>query len=141
MSTILVGAIQIVASMVVTGIVEKFGRKPLLIFSDLFVCLSMIAVGIFFKMYENCSECHTELLDPLTNQFNGSLTNASKMVSESTIYNISWVPLVGLMVFVFTFMIGLGPLPWVMNVELMPPEARVSTSPKIEKCVIIIIIC
>ena len=31
-----------------------------------------------------------------------------------------------MMTFIAGFAVGFGPLPWVMNVELMPPEARVS---------------
>ena len=120
------GAIQIVASMVETAIVEKFGRKPLLLFSDFFVCVSMVAVGIFFKIYESCPDCHYKLLDHTAINFNGSLIEPSMIASESTVSDVGWLPLVGLMVFVFAFMIGLGPVVWVMNVELMPPEARVS---------------
>ena len=120
------GAIQIVASMVETAIVEKFGRKPLLLFSDFFVCVSMVAVGIFFKIYESCPDCHYKVLDLTAIHFNGSLIEPSMIASESTVSDVGWLPLVGLMVFVFSFMIGLGPVVWVMNVELMPPEARVS---------------
>ena len=130
MSTILVGAVQIVASIIQTLIVEKFGRKPLLIISDFFVCLSMVAVGIFFKMYENCPDCQPTRLAPSTTSLNGSLIEASLKVSKQTVSDIGWVPLVGLMVFVFFFMIGLGPLAWLLNVELMPMEARVGISYK-----------
>ncbi len=31
--------------------------------------------------------------------------------------------------YVAAFAIGFGPIPWVMNVELFPKEARVSTTP------------
>ncbi len=31
--------------------------------------------------------------------------------------------------YVAAFAIGFGPIPWVMNVELFPKEARVSTPP------------
>ena len=33
-----------------------------------------------------------------------------------------------LLMYVAAFAIGFGPIPWVMNVELFPKEARVSTS-------------
>ena len=113
MSTILVGAVQVVASLVQTVAVEKFGRKPLLIASDLFVCLSMVAVGIFFRLSESCPDCQAGTVETYMN------------ISEETISDIGWLPLVGLMIFVFFFMIGLGPVGWLMNVELMPMEARV----------------
>ena len=116
------------ASLVQTFIVEKFGRKPLLVLSDLFVCISMVAVGIFFKMYESCPECQPSSMNPFHTMSNGSMIASSLVVSEGTVSDIGWVPLVGLMVFVFFFMLGLGPLGWLMNVELMPMEARVRKS-------------
>ena len=123
MSTILVGAIQILASVFQTFVVEKLGRTPLLIVSDLFVCISMVAVGVFFKLYESCPECKKDE-DSFAALSEGVMASSLK-VSEETIADIGWVPLVGLMIFVFFFMLGLGPLGWLMNVELMPMEARV----------------
>ena len=101
-----------------TGLVEKFGRKPLLVLSDFFVFLSMLAVGIYFKMEESCLECHMKAFEPR------DLISQKWTFSEETVSSFSWVPLVGLMVFVFFFMLGL-PLAWFLNVELMPTEARV----------------
>ena len=73
----------------------------------------MVAVGIFFKLNESCPDCQAGAEETLMN------------ISEETISDIGWVPLVGLMIFVFFFMLGLGPVGWLMNVELMPMEARV----------------
>jgi len=124
LSTILVGGVQVVASVTQTFAVEKFGRKPLLIVSDLFVFISMVSVGVFFKLYENCPECRKTSLLPSLHLTQTGIEESSLNISEQTVSDIGWLPLVGLMIFVFFFMIGLGPVGWLMNVELMPMEAR-----------------
>ena len=40
--------------------------------------------------------------------------------------SVGFLPLVSLMVFIAAFSLGFGPVPWILNVELIPPEARVS---------------
>ena len=125
----LVGAIQVGGTFLTTLIIEKFGRKVLLVISDFFICVSMVGVAVFFKMYEDCAECKFEAID--TSNSTATTMSASVFVSEATVDNFGWLPLVSLMVFIFSFSIGFGPIPWVMNVELMPPEARVKNLPKI----------
>ena len=115
-STIIIGAVQLASNVISTLIVEKFGRKILLIISDLSTFVSMIGVGVFFKLKENCSECDQTQLVPSLEVY----------VSKNTVDELGWLPLLSLIVFNFGFFIGLAGLPWVLNVELMPPEARVS---------------
>jgi hypothetical protein len=127
----MIGAIQVAGTFLTTMIIEKFGRKILLIISDFFICVSMVGVGIFFKMYENCAECQVHAIENTTSAFdafNSSATTiaASGFVSEATVDKFGWLPLVSLMVFILAFSIGCGPIPWIMNVELIPPEARVT---------------
>ena len=41
-------------------IIDRVGRKILLIISDAFICLSMAGVGVYFKLKELCGdECET----------------------------------------------------------------------------------
>jgi len=92
-------------------IIEKLGRKILLLISDAFICISMIGVAVFFKLKESCGdECQTG--------------DAAVFVEKTTVDDIGFLPLVSLLIFVTAFSIGFGPIPWVLNVEMMPPEAR-----------------
>ena len=127
-------------------IIEKLGRKILLLISDAFICISMIGVAVFFKLKESCGDqCQTG--------------DAAVFVEKTTVDDIGFLPLVNnslviilvhlnhprkklkfrrkqiknlyhtqvsLLIFVTAFSIGFGPIPWVLNVEMMPPEARVS---------------
>merc|ERR1711971_794150 len=110
-SSMLTGAIQVAGTGFTTVIIEKLGRKILLIISDAFICISMIGVAVFFKLKESCGdECQTG--------------DATVFVSKTTVDGIGFLPLVSLLIFVTAFSIGFGPISWVLNVEMMPPEAR-----------------
>ena len=107
----ILGGIQVPATLLTALVIEKLGRKFFLIISEALICISMIGVGIFFKMKEDCTSCPGD---------------AMVFASKETVESYGWLPLVCLMVFLIAFSIGIGPVPWVMNIEMMPPEARVS---------------
>ena len=85
LSTILVGVVQVVASVIQTFAVEKFGRKPLLIISDLFVFISMVAVGVFFKLLENCPTCPKPSLLSFLLLPQAGIEESSLNISEQTV--------------------------------------------------------
>jgi len=131
-STMLIGGVQVVGTFVTTLIIEKFGRKILLIISDLFICISMIGVGVFFILKEKCDDCEatTAAATTTTTILTTEMANITTtmlpdlMVSKTTVDNIGFLPLVSLMIFIAAFSLGFGPIPWILNVELIPPEAR-----------------
>ena len=106
----ILGGIQVPATLLTALVIEKLGRKFFLILSEALICISMIGVGIFFKMKEDCTS---------------SSGNATLVASKEIVESYGWLPLVCLMVFLIAFSIGIGPVPWVLNIEMMPPEARV----------------
>ena len=127
----LIGGVQVLGTFVTTLVIDKFGRKVLLIISELFICISMIGVAVFFLLYEKCG-------DECTDDENGNSTTAALatteystmlpdvLVSKTTVDNVGFLPLLSLMIFIAAFAVGFGPIPWILNVELIPPEARVS---------------
>ena len=121
LSTMLIGAIQVLGTFVTTLIIDKFGRKVLLLISDFLICVSMIGVGVFFALSESCKDCEE------AGTANSTTTMAPDLlVSQATVDSVGFLPLVSLMVFIAAFSLGFGPVPWILNVELIPPEARVS---------------
>jgi len=129
----LIGAVQVLGTFVTTLIIEKFGRKVLLIISDLFICISMVGVGVFFLLYEQCGEECTESDSNNTTTTMMMTTTATTMLPESfiskdTVDSIGFLPLVSLMLFITAFSVGFGPIPWILNVELIPTEARALSS-------------
>jgi len=96
LSTILVALMQVVGTAIAVLVVDRFGRKFLLIFSDTMMALSLAALGTYFYLQHEGND----------------------------VESLSWLPVVSLMVFIFSFAIGFGPLPWVLNSELFAKEAK-----------------
>ena len=48
--------------------------------------------------------------------------------SEETVDKLAFLPITATIVFTASFSIGFGPLPWVMNSELFPREAKALAS-------------
>jgi len=74
-------------------LVDKYGRRILLMLSEVFMALSLIGLGVFtyFRTMEGY-----EYLD-----------------------DYSWVPIACLIIFITAFAFGIGPLPWVAIGEIL----------------------
>ena len=78
------------------------------------MCISVIPLGVFFYLdeHKNC---------------NGTITTNCEENSDidpQTVEDIGWLPLVCLIVYASAFSLGLGPLPWAVNAEMFPQEAK-----------------
>ena len=92
---------MVIGNIITVATIDKFGRRLLLLISTLFICLSMASVATFFHLIESQGQG-----SPLVRQ-------------------LGWLPLASFIIFIFVFSIGLGPVPWVLLVELMPLESMV----------------
>merc|ERR1712241_225397 len=96
---ILVCLTQFLFVIVSMTLVDRFGRKILLLVSAVLMGVSMIALAAFFVV-------------------------KSQADSEGTVQTLSFLPITATITFTASFSIGFGPLPWVMNSELFPKEAK-----------------
>ncbi|KAF0297007.1 Facilitated trehalose transporter Tret1 [Amphibalanus amphitrite] len=97
LATIIVGIVQMLSTFAGVVLVDRLGRKVLLIISDAIMGVCLLALGVFFYI-----------------KFDGS----------GNVENIGWLPLVSLMLFIFAFSVGFGPIPWLMMGELCAPEVK-----------------
>ncbi|CAG4939522.1 unnamed protein product [Parnassius apollo] len=93
-ATIIIGVIQVIATFVSSLVVDKLGRRVLLLFSALVMCFCSTALGVYFFMQE--------------------VHGAGSSIIEA----ISWLPLLSLSLFIVAFSLGFGPIPWMMAGEL-----------------------
>lgn len=77
----------------------------LLLISSGFMCLCTLLLGVFFYLKDNGEDVSA----------------------------ITWLPLVSLCVFMITFSIGFGPIPWMILGELFPPAIK-GTASSIASC-------
>lgn len=94
--SIIVGVVQVLMTFASAALVERAGRKILLIQSSAVMCLCLTVLGIYFKVKD-----------------------AGKDVSS---YGL--IPLVSLVLFIISFSLGYGPIPWMMMGELLAPEVK-----------------
>ncbi|ROT77425.1 sugar transporter 12 [Penaeus vannamei] len=89
--TILVGVVRLVFTVVSAAVVDRVGRRPLLIATS-FVCGAAEVVGAVFLLVD--------------------------------VPGSSWVPLAAVLVFVSSYGLGIGPIPWALLGELIPTPVR-----------------
>ena len=81
----LIGAVQVLGTFLTTLIIDKFGRKVLLLISDFMICISMVGVGVFFTLKDSCEECNV-------NSNTTTTTMAPDLlVSKATVNSINYV--------------------------------------------------
>lgn len=95
-SAIIVGLVQVIATFISTLVVDRLGRKLLLIISSSTMCLCAFLLGVFFYLKE----------------------------ADMDVSSITWLPLVSLCIFVIAFSIGFGPIPWMILGELFPSSIK-----------------
>lgn len=93
---IIVGVVQVLMTFLAAVLVEKAGRKILLIQSSTIMCLCLGALGVYFKLKDGGQD----------------------------VSNIGWLPLLSLVLFIVSFSLGYGPIPWMMMGELLAPEVK-----------------
>lgn len=94
--TIIVGITQSLATLISTILIDRAGRKILLFFSSLIAGLCLAALGYYFWLLEH----------------------------KIDTAQVSWLPLCSLVFFIMGFSLGLGPIPWMMCVEVLDPEIK-----------------
>lgn len=82
--------------------VDKAGRKILLLISIIVMTLMLISLGVFFYIADN-----------------------DKELAET----LGWLPLTSLCIYLIAFAIGYGPVPWLMLSEVYSKEYNAIASP------------
>lgn len=99
-ATFAVGAIQVVATAVSTWLVDKTGRRVLLIISSAGMAVSLLIVAASFYLKGYVSE-------------------------DSTLYGIlGIVSVVGVVFMIISFSLGMGPIPWLIMSEILPIKIK-----------------
>ncbi|KAL0799800.1 hypothetical protein Bca101_054975 [Brassica carinata] len=95
-----VGAVQVVATAVATWLVDKSGRRLLLMISSIGMTISLVIVAVAFYLKEFVSP-------------------------DSNMYNIlSMVSVVGVVTMVIACSLGMGPIPWLIMSEILPVNIK-----------------
>jgi len=83
LQSIIVGIVQVVATLGCSALIDRAGRKILLILSGGFMCISLVMMGVFFYLKDD--------------------------VDDFDYKSIGWLPLVSMILFITAFSVGYGP--------------------------------
>jgi facilitated trehalose transporter len=97
LSTIIVGLVQLVFTCIAMIIVDKTGRRKLLLLSSSIMLISLVPISIYFQL---------------------------KNFEYEFIGNIHWIPLVSLIFFMVGFSLGYNTLPYLIMSEILPSKFR-----------------
>ena len=117
---IAIGVVQVFATLVSVVLVDCLGRKVLLTMSSIGMSLSSLVLGIYFYVYNNvCESC---LVGAACN-----LTIVHDSVHQHFPCNTTkfgYLAIVCIIIFIISFSLGWGPIPWTSMSELMPNRVR-----------------
>lgn len=99
-ATIVVGAVQVVASLVSSLLIDRLGRRFLLLTSEITMAVCQFLLVSYFV---------------LKNQ-------------GYDMQDLSWIPILSVCTIVSIFRVGIGPIPWFMIAEIIPIEAKTWSS-------------
>ncbi|XP_011158174.1 facilitated trehalose transporter Tret1 isoform X2 [Solenopsis invicta] len=95
-ATIIVGAVQAVSVFFGTLVIDRLGRRILLLASIIMMFVTTLILGVYFYCIEN----------------------------NTAFDDIKWFALIPLCVFLVLFSFGFGPIPWMMMPEIFAPEVK-----------------
>lgn len=106
LSTIYIGVVNLIFTVVAILLVDKVGRKPLLIGGAIIMGIAMLAVGFIFYFGLTQSQVQGEI----TSQFTSSGTAIAAFIF--------------ILVFIAGFAVSWGPVAWVLLSEIFPNKIR-----------------
>lgn len=109
LSAFLVAFAQVIGTGIAVLIVDKLGRKILLIVSDAVMGLSILALGVFFYLKEHTDVICDDLAFNMTDTSSTILPDCipyDGKYDPQLIQDLGWLPLASLIIFVSFFSIG-----------------------------------
>ncbi|KAJ6652640.1 hypothetical protein lerEdw1_011235, partial [Lerista edwardsae] len=118
-ASVIVGSIQVCFTALAALIIDRIGRKILLVVSGLIMATSSALVAVYFKM--------AFPLPTNTSQV-GPLTHVLTVAQSAEEHDLAWLALLSLSLFIMGFALGWGPIPWLVMSEIFPLRARGTAS-------------
>lgn len=99
-----VGCVQVLSTFISVMLVDYLGRRVLLVASSIGMVTSSILLGVYFRIFKHtCKGC---------------------LEHPGCPSHIEYLAIVGIIVFISSFSIGWGPIPWSSMSELLPSRVR-----------------
>lgn len=117
LATVLIGAVQVVGTVAACFLMDRVGRRYLLIVAGVGMALSCLSLGAYYHATEQ--------------QGAESLSSLVSTVAPPTSLatnDLSWLALASLVGYILAFALGWGPIPMLLMSEIFPARARGAAS-------------
>lgn len=98
LASIIISICEVLTVFVPTLLVDRVGRKVLLLVSEVIMIVSLVSLGIFFQLKDG----------------NGGATPDG----------LGWLPLPAFIAFTIGYNVGMGPIPFLVISEILPSQSR-----------------
>ncbi|XP_026177905.1 solute carrier family 2, facilitated glucose transporter member 8 [Mastacembelus armatus] len=115
LASVIVGLIQVVFTAVAALIMDRAGRKILLIISGVAMAISTTAFGVYFHLM---SKLHRSTSLSLV------MLDVQSTAGEEPAPDLAWLALASMAIFITGFALGWGPIPWLVMSEIFPLKVR-----------------
>ncbi|XP_074187158.1 solute carrier family 2, facilitated glucose transporter member 8 isoform X2 [Rhinolophus sinicus] len=114
LASVIVGTIQVLFTAVAALIMDRAGRRLLLVSSGVVMVFSASAFGAYFRLTQGgpSNSSHVDLLAPVSME----PTNAS--------VELAWLAVGSMCLFTAGFAMGWGPIPWLLMSEIFPLHVK-----------------
>ena len=124
-SALSIGLVQLIGSLVSVFFIDCVGRRILLTISGVGMVVSDFILGVYFYIYtEKCGSC---LGPPVHCNLTANVSNiliSSHDALPCNTTHFGMLAVASIVLIVFTFSLGWGPIPWNAMSELMPNRVR-----------------
>ncbi|XP_030759850.1 facilitated trehalose transporter Tret1-like [Sitophilus oryzae] len=96
----IVGTVSLISVLISSRLIDTMGRKILITVSFIVTALSLFSLAVYFYM----------------------------LSAKMDVSPVSWLPMIGVIIYMFAFNFGLGILPWVILGELFPSNVKAVAS-------------
>ncbi|XP_067010175.2 facilitated trehalose transporter Tret1 [Anabrus simplex] len=96
LSSVIVGSLLVVGNVTASFLIDRAGRRRLLIISDSIMSVSLMCIGVYFYL---------------------------KSIGAD-VSSIGWLPVTSLSIFVVALSIGVGPMLYLVISEIIPPQIK-----------------
>ncbi|XP_026067981.1 solute carrier family 2, facilitated glucose transporter member 8 [Carassius auratus] len=113
-ATVIVAATQVVFTAIAAAIMDRAGRKILLILSGVTMCVSEAVFGVYFMLTVNHNN----------SSLTSVLTDTQSSLAEQPPTDLAWLAVGSMGLFIAGFALGWGPTPWLVMSEIFPTRVR-----------------
>ncbi|KAG7160828.1 Facilitated trehalose transporter Tret1-2-like 2 [Homarus americanus] len=123
-ASILVFLVQAAGTILACIYLDRFGRRICLVFSLAVMTICLVTMGVY-HYFQDATMFET---DSIVKNITGVVTNDDMDERSAPTSYYTWVPLLCLMVYMFTSSCGAGPVPALLNAEYFPTAVRAQLS-------------